>query len=103
MLWPLFGTVNQLLAGLALLVVSVYLFRRRANLVWTLAPMVFVLFMTGWAMVANLRAFARQLNWLLLIIGAAVFALELVILGFAVRVFVRGRERLGVPEIEPEA
>ena len=102
-LWPLFGTVNQLLAGLALLVVSVYLFRRRANLVLTLAPMVFVLFMTGWAMLANLRKFAIASNWLLLIIGAAVFALELVILGLAVRVFVRGRERLGAPEVEHEA
>jgi len=49
-----------------------------------------------------LRKFASASNWPLLVIGGVVFALELVILGFGVRVFVRGRERLGAPEVEPE-
>jgi len=50
-----------------------------------------------------LRKFASASNWPLLVIGGVVFALELVILGFAVRVLVRGGERPGAPEAEPEA
>jgi carbon starvation protein len=101
-LWPLFGTVNQLLAGLALLVVTVWLFRRGTSIVYTMVPMTFVLLMTGWAMLLNLRGFAAKHNWLLVVIGAAVFVLELFIIGFAVHVFARGRARLGAPVAEPD-
>ena len=38
-LWQLFGTTNQLLAGLALLAITVYLLRRGKPLVYTLVPM----------------------------------------------------------------
>ncbi len=76
-LWPLFGSVNQLLAGLALLVVTVYLAYRKAPLVYTMIPMIFMLFMTGWAMVLNLNKFYSSANWLLFCIGLAVFVLEI--------------------------
>jgi carbon starvation protein len=102
-LWPLFGTVNQLLAGLALLVVTVYLYRRRTSLVYTAVPMVFVLGMTGWAMLLNLWDFAAKSKWLLVVIGTVVFVLELAIIGLAVHVFARGRGQLGAPVAEPEA
>jgi carbon starvation protein len=75
-LWPLFGSVNQLLAGLALLVVTVYLAHKKASLIYTMIPMVFMLFMTGWAMLINLGKFYTTSNWLLFCIGLAVFALE---------------------------
>lgn len=75
-LWPLFGAVNQLLAGLALLVVTVYLAKRRVPVVYTAIPMVFMLLMTGWAMILNLEQFYDSSNWLLLGIGLAVFVLE---------------------------
>jgi len=76
-LWPLFGSVNQLLAGLALLVITVYLAYKKAPLSYTLIPMVFMLFMTGWAMLINLGSFYRSANWLLFFIGLAVFVLEI--------------------------
>lgn len=76
-LWPLFGSVNQLLAGLALLVVTVYLAYKKAPLVYTMIPMIFMLFMTGWAMILNLTTFYTKSNWLLFCIGLAVFALEI--------------------------
>ncbi len=75
-LWPLFGATNQLLAGLALLVITVYLVRRGAPVVYTLVPMVFMLAMTGWAMVLNLETFYGARNRLLFWVGFAVFALE---------------------------
>jgi carbon starvation protein len=76
-LWPLFGCLNQLLAGLALLVLTVYLVRRRTPVYVTAIPMVFMLFMTGWAMVENLATYFETGNWLLFAIGAIVVFLEI--------------------------
>ncbi|MFC1853237.1 carbon starvation protein A [candidate division CSSED10-310 bacterium] len=76
-LWPLFGSVNQLLAGLALLVITIYLAKRKIKVIYTTVPMVFMIFMTGWAMILNLESFFRTSNWLLLVIGLAVLVLEL--------------------------
>jgi carbon starvation protein len=42
LIWPLFGTTNQLLAGLTLLVVSVMLVKLGRRYIFTLVPMVFV-------------------------------------------------------------
>lgn len=56
-LWPLFGSLNQLLAALALGVVSVYMFVKGMNILFTFIPMVFVLFITLWAMAKNLHSF----------------------------------------------
>ncbi|MBW1834606.1 MAG: carbon starvation protein A, partial [Deltaproteobacteria bacterium] len=76
-LWPLFGSVNQLLAGLALLLITVYLARKKIQIIYTIFPMVFMLLITGWAMLINLNKFFITSNWLLLFIGLAVFLLEI--------------------------
>ncbi len=76
-LWPLFGTVNQLLAGLALLVATVYLARLKKPIWFAALPMIFMIFMTGWAMILNIEKFARTHNTLLLTIGVIVFLLEI--------------------------
>jgi len=76
-LWPLFGTVNQLLAGLALLVATVYLARLKKPIWFAGLPMAFMLIMTGWAMVLNIQKFAKTHNTLLLVVGLIVFALEI--------------------------
>ncbi len=76
-LWPLFGSINQLLAGLALLVATIYLARRKVNIAYTGIPMVFMIIITGWAMVLNIRNFYNDSNWLLFVIGLAVFVLEI--------------------------
>ncbi|WP_372905809.1 carbon starvation protein A [Rhodohalobacter sp.] len=51
LLWPLFGTSNQLLAGISLLLITIWLKRLGRPIIYTLVPMIFVLFMTLWAMV----------------------------------------------------
>jgi len=76
-LWPLFGATNQLLAGLSLLVVTVYLARRKAPLYYTAVPMIFMLTMTGWAMLVNLGDYFSGENWLLFCIGAVTLVLEI--------------------------
>lgn len=86
-LWPLFGTTNQLLAGLALLVISLYLVKKGKPAIYTLLPMLFVLLMTGWAMAINLRNFVSEGNWLLAAIGGIVTVLNLWIIVEAIRAF----------------
>jgi len=56
-LWPLFGTLNQLIAALALLVITVYLHAKRKPIWVTGVPFVIMVCLTSWAMVVNLRSF----------------------------------------------
>ncbi len=76
-IWPLFGTTNQLLAGLTLLILSVLLMKLGRAVVYTLAPMVFLLFMTVLALLVQLADFWRAGDYFLLF-------LDLVILGAAI-------------------
>jgi len=77
-LWPLFGSSNQLLAALALLVVTLYLKHRggRKYLV-TAVPCMVMLTVTNWAMVRNELGFIHKQDWLLVGIGAGIFVLAL--------------------------
>ncbi len=94
-LWPLFGTTNQLLAGLSLLILTLFLLKLGRNAWVTGIPMAFLLFMTTWAMILNLLRFTRESQPLLVIVGGAIFVLELWLLfeaAVAVRRFVRARD-----------
>ncbi len=69
-IWPLFGSANQLLAALALLVVTIYL-KRKGGLkyLFTLLPCIFMLIITGWAIIINEIEYSRAHNYLLVVIG----------------------------------
>jgi len=49
--WTLFGSSNQLLAGLSLLAITIWLYRSRKRIWFTLFPMMFVLTITLWSLV----------------------------------------------------
>jgi carbon starvation protein len=76
-LWPLFGAVNQLLGGLALLVITVWLAKKKIPAFYTAIPMVLMIAMTGWAMKINLVGFYAQDEWLLFSIGALITLLQI--------------------------
>ncbi len=76
-LWPLFGAANQLLAGLALLVITIYLVRKKVPTIYVFIPMIFMIIMTGWAMLINLENFYKNSNWLLFFIGGCMVVLEI--------------------------
>jgi len=48
--WTLFGASNQLLAALTLLSITVWLYKARKRIAFTLLPMLFVLTITLWAL-----------------------------------------------------
>lgn len=106
-LWPLFGATNQLLGGLAFLVVTFYLWRRGRPVWFVLLPMVFMLFMPLWAMLwqcfvggADTPSWLSQQKWTLVGIGLATVALEVWMIIEAVRLFPRVR---GILEAAPPA
>ena len=76
-LWPLFGASNQLLAGLALLIITIYLVRKQVPYGYTLIPLLFMIVMTGWAMLLNLQNFYEASNWLCFSIDLIILFLEI--------------------------
>jgi len=76
-LWTLFGTVNQLLAGLTLLVVSVFLYKFRRPVLYTLVPMLIMLFMSIAAMAVGLASFWSEKRWSLVVVSAIILAMAL--------------------------
>nr|XP_061803705.1 peptide transporter CstA-like [Nerophis lumbriciformis] len=77
LLWPLFGATNQLLAGLAFLVISFWL-RRRGLPTWlTLIPAIIMLFFPAFAMSIQIKSFATGGNWLLFGLGFGTILLEI--------------------------
>ena len=75
-LWPLFGGANQLLAALALLVITLYL-RQKAGVKYlvTAVPCVIMLIITSWSMVQSEIEYFTQGKWLLLVIGGGITVL----------------------------
>ncbi len=75
-LWQLFGTTNQLMAGLALSVVAVWVTKRGRNPIAILVPLVFLLVMTTWALILNLRNFIELDQWVLAPLDLAIFVIS---------------------------
>ena len=74
-LWQLFGTTNQLTAGLALAVVAVWV-TRGGRVAWpVIVPLVFLLVMTSWALIQNLKNFIEADEWVLAPLDAVIFVL----------------------------
>ena len=75
-LWPLFGTTNQLVAGITLLMVSVWLRRQGRPVVYTLVPAVLVAAATVAAMISEVFGYFETHAWLLAIMGTVVLACD---------------------------
>ncbi|WP_044495290.1 carbon starvation protein A [Nesterenkonia massiliensis] len=65
LIWPLFGTTNQLLAALTMGIITVMLLRKRRPFLPVLIPMVFVLVMSLYAALVQIGNFFQAENWLL--------------------------------------
>ncbi|WP_414429869.1 carbon starvation protein A [Alcanivorax sp. IL3] len=79
LIWPLFGTTNQLLAGLTLLVITIMLVKRGRPAIYTLAPLVFLLVMTLYALLIQLKSFYDKSDWFLLGLDLVVLVAALLV------------------------
>ena len=85
-LWPMFGATNQLLGGLAFLVLAFWMWRRRLPVWFVVLPTIFMLVMPAWAMSYQLfvEGIGKEVgwlgeenkNWALIVIAIATLALE---------------------------
>lgn len=99
-LWPLFGATNQLLAGLAFLVICFYLIRRNLPVWFAAIPMFIMLIMPAWAMLYNMKSWmSPKPNFLLLAFGLVIMSLQvwIVVEGLLTLKTARGN----YPELEP--
>ena len=82
-LWPMFGATNQLLAGLALMVICFYLWRRNKPILLVAIPLLLMLLMPAWAIVDDAligsrgSSFLGNQQWLLLGFAVGTLALEI--------------------------
>lgn len=99
-LWPLFGATNQLIACLALLVITAYLKKKGKPLYFTLVPAAIMFVITGWAMVYKIGEFWSNVfvkgeygaNVHLLVIALVVVVLELWMIVETVKVLMEKRK-----------
>lgn len=82
--WPVFGASNQLLAGLTLIVLFLWLLRTRRKILFALIPAVFMMTVSIWSL-AILVVDRWGTNKLLAGIGIFLLALALLILGLTVK------------------
>lgn len=88
-IWPLFGSTNQILASLTLLVLSVLLIKLGRPAYYTAVPMVFVLIMAFMAGVIQLGQYYRAGDWTLVVIDSVVLIVTVLVMLEAVSVILK--------------
>jgi carbon starvation protein len=95
--WTLFGASNQLLAALTLLSITVWLYKSRRRIWFTLFPMIFVLVITLWSLagltISNLRTASGLDVQMLNAISAAALILLALFLAVTALFKVRGERK----------
>lgn len=84
-LWPLFGATNQLLGGLAFLVILFWMKRRNLPIWFVFIPTIFMLIIPAWAMLYQIfisaigsdQSWIDQGQWLLVTMGLCTILLEI--------------------------
>jgi carbon starvation protein len=92
LIWPLFGTTNQLLAGLTLLVISVILVKLGRPSRYTMVPMVFVITMAFLAAVYQLWGLYESGQYLLVFLDLLIIVAAVMVVLEAVSAFNRERQ-----------
>ena len=91
-IWPLFGTTNQILAGLTLSIVTVILLRKGRNPLPALIPLVFVFTMSAYAAIVQMGTFFADGNWLLFVLDVIILIAALWVIVEAINAMVKARK-----------
>lgn len=97
-LWPLFGAVNQTLAALALIVITLYLKQnaQKGSKKWLFAglPAVFMVIITLWASIINQISYLEDGSWLLFVVNTIVIIIVFVVAFEGVKRFFQSEQNL---------
>ena len=99
-IWPLFGTTNQLMASLTLMILAVMLIRKRRNPWPALIPLAIVFVMSFWAAIDQLFSFATpgSADWLLFAIDCIIIVSSVFVAIEGIRAIIRARSEPPEPE-----
>jgi carbon starvation protein len=86
-LWPIFGTANQLLAALALITVASWLVLKGKKYFFALIPALFMLATTISALVILFLDYIKNDNYILIAVDILLFMLSLGVVVLAVKIF----------------
>ncbi|MHC4241765.1 MAG: carbon starvation CstA family protein, partial [Planctomycetota bacterium] len=94
LLWPLFGTTNQLLAALVFATVTIYLVKRKVSHWFISVPLVFVAITTVSAMIWNIAGYIRNGNWILTIVGSIILIAGLLLIVLSCGSYMRAKTEI---------
>ena len=97
LLWPIFGTANQMLAALSLLAISAWLLLRRKKANFTLIPAGFMMATTLASLAILFLQYLRQKSYLLVAADILLFGLAVGVIVLVVKMFA------GKKTVPPEA
>lgn len=102
LLWPLFGTTNQLLASLVFATVTIYLLKRKSRTWFASIPLGLVAITTIYAMMWNIRSYIQDSNWLLTIIGSIILIAGFVLIFLACGSYIHHRGQIGFEPVQAD-
>jgi carbon starvation protein len=97
MLWPIFGTANQMLAALSLLAVTGWLLLRKRKTAFTLVPAVFMLATTLASLGILLKEYIQKKSYILVAADILMFILAIGVVVLVIKRF----SRRATPELSP--
>ena len=86
-IWPLFGATNQMLAGLTLILICLFLIKEKKKILSYLVPAIFVILITSVGLIYNLTLFLSQKNYFLVVLSLVLSLIQLWILVEAMNLF----------------
>lgn len=95
-LWPIFGTANQLLAALALITVASWLVMKGKRYFFALFPALFMIATTITALVILLLDYIKKGNYILIVVDIFLFMLSLGVVVLAVKTFFKKSKKISL-------
>jgi carbon starvation protein len=92
-IWPIFGAANQLIAALAMIVVTSWFLSTHRPIRYTLVPAIFMLVTTIGALILKAIEYMKAVNIVLLIVAVILLVLAFIVLYEAVFVGIKNYRR----------
>ncbi len=94
LLWPLFGTTNQLLASLVFATITIYLVKRKTKRWFITIPLVLVAITTIYAMIWNIISYIRDSNWILTVVGGLILMSGFVLIYLSCGAYLQAKKQV---------